>query len=34
LFFPTVPLVEAFLWGTIVYLALFTLMPFLAKRGR
>lgn len=33
LFVPTVPLLEAFLRGTIVYLALFTILRFLAKRG-
>ena len=33
LFVPTVPLIEAFLRGTIVYLALFALFRFLAQRG-
>ena len=33
LFVPTVPLIEAFLRGTIVYLALFAMFRFLAQRG-
>ena len=33
LFVPTVPLLEAFLRGTIVYLALFAMLRYLAKRG-
>jgi uncharacterized membrane protein YcaP (DUF421 family) len=33
LFIPTVPLIEAFLRGTIIYLALFAMLRYLAKRG-
>ena len=33
LFVPTVPLIEAFLRGTIVYLGLFAMFRFLARRG-
>jgi len=33
LFVPTVPLIEAFLRGTIVYVALFAMFRFLARRG-
>ena len=33
LFTPTVPLIEAFLRGTVIYLALFAMMRFLAQRG-
>jgi uncharacterized membrane protein YcaP (DUF421 family) len=33
LFTPTAPLIESFLRGTVVYLALFTMVRFLVKKG-
>ena len=33
LFTPTAPLVESFLRGTIVYLALYTMLRFVVKKG-